>query len=280
MHPKDFLDSHPAGTLLHAVIMRYFDGASLVKSLAGSFLAMGGGVTAQVTTGAAQGAGVVAAVGGLLGMVLPLYFADRRHQREVAAKTNEVIAALQRTVQEQANQIAEHAKQTPQVDANTRGLQDVRARQDRLFELLKNKQWLGEIEPELPAVPVRVLIVEDDLTTARTLVRLLGNEGFEVDYAAGVAKALDMLGGPTPYDWLILDLKIDGGEGEQVLEHVRSRKLSTRVAVTTGNKDGSRLEALSLYAPEKIFLKPVRWHELIDTLRSDADDPPGKAPHA
>ncbi|QDV35498.1 response regulator [Tautonia plasticadhaerens] len=105
----------------------------------------------------------------------------------------------------------------------------------------------------------RLLIVEDDFTLSEVWRTVFSARGWEVSVASSVAEGLARLD-PAP-DYLILDLQLPDGAGEAVLRRVRDSGLKTRVAVTTGSDDASRLAALE---PEALFRKPV---DVVDVWR-------------
>jgi response regulator of citrate/malate metabolism len=68
---------------------------------------------------------------------------------------------------------------------------------------------------------------------------------------------------------LILDLMLPDGDGIQVLQHIRNRRLPTQVIVTTGASDAARLERVNSLSPMCILTKPIdldRLQECLDSL--------------
>src|SRR4051812_25539330 len=106
----------------------------------------------------------------------------------------------------------------------------------------------------------RVLIVEDDAMSLRAWETVFGRRGWEVQLAGSVVEALEMLQ-PAP-DFLILDLRLPDGSGEEVLRRVREDGLKTRVAVTTGSDDSQELRLVHELRPEAVIEKPVNVAEL------------------
>lgn len=105
----------------------------------------------------------------------------------------------------------------------------------------------------------RLLIVEDDPTLSEVWRTVFSARGWVVSVASSVAEGLAGLD-PVP-DYLILDLQLPDGAGEAILRRVRDAGLKTRVAVTTGSDDVSRLAELE---PEALFRKPV---DVVDVWR-------------
>jgi DNA-binding NarL/FixJ family response regulator len=64
-------------------------------------------------------------------------------------------------------------------------------------------------------------------------------------------------------DWLILDLMLPDGDGERVLQTLRSSGSPTRVIVTTGVFDAQRLQEVSRLLPEAVLRKPIDVRQLL-----------------
>jgi len=64
-------------------------------------------------------------------------------------------------------------------------------------------------------------------------------------------------------DWLILDLMLPDGDGEKVLQALRSSGSPTRVIVTTGVYDAQRLQAVARLAPDALLHKPIDVRQLL-----------------
>lgn len=112
----------------------------------------------------------------------------------------------------------------------------------------------------------RVLIVEDDLATLFVMRRLFAQRGWNVSQSKSVADSLGLL--DPPPSWIVLDLGLADGDGEDVLRHVRGAGLPTRVAVVSGNLDPHRIQGLQALKPDLLFEKPIKFDELIDACGS------------
>ncbi len=66
-----------------------------------------------------------------------------------------------------------------------------------------------------------VLVVDDELGMRETLVDLLGDAGYEVEWAANGDAALDRLRA-MPYDVVVMDIRMPGRDGVSVLEEIGS----------------------------------------------------------
>ena len=109
----------------------------------------------------------------------------------------------------------------------------------------------------------RVLVVEDDPSSRRALTLLLQLKGFQATVASNVAEALQQLyWNPT---CILLDLMLPDGNGAEVLEHIRTRQLPIRVAVTTGASNWKTM--LDDLRPDALFTKPLDFNRIVEWLR-------------
>jgi DNA-binding response OmpR family regulator len=77
-----------------------------------------------------------------------------------------------------------------------------------------------------------ILIVDDEQEVRNLLRILLDDEGYETATAKDGAEALRLLQ-ERPYDVLLLDIKMPGASGFDVLRFVRERHPGTRVIMLT-----------------------------------------------
>lgn len=114
-----------------------------------------------------------------------------------------------------------------------------------------------------------VLIVDDDQTFARTMARLLtenGHEAATLSTGSGLVEYLAV----NPVDLLILDLALTEPDGFEVLEQLRrdpdSSDLPILALTATGFEEAS-IRALGLGASD-VIAKPVRVRELLARIRA------------
>lgn len=112
--------------------------------------------------------------------------------------------------------------------------------------------------------PPRVLVVEDDPSTADALRRLLQLHGYDVLLAETVRDALAHLAQHPQH--ILLDLMLPDGDGARVLEAVRRSGMSSRVLVITGVGDGDHLDRVRLLKPEALLRKPVDFVQILEKL--------------
>ena len=80
---------------------------------------------------------------------------------------------------------------------------------------------------------MRVLLIEDEPTTAKSIELMLGSEGFNVYTTDLGEEGLD-LGKLYDYDIICLDLNLPDMHGYDVLKKLRTAKVSTPVLILSG----------------------------------------------
>jgi len=126
----------------------------------------------------------------------------------------------------------------------------------------------------LPIRASRLLVVEDDPTIAKFLRTGLVAEGFDVSHAAdgpsGIALATKFA-----FNLIILDLRLPGKSGFEVLKAVRTR--ATPVIVLTALDDlATRMTAFELGAVDYLG-KPFWIEELLARIRLRLQDAPDRS---
>ncbi|MHC4831842.1 MAG: sigma-54-dependent transcriptional regulator, partial [Planctomycetota bacterium] len=112
-----------------------------------------------------------------------------------------------------------------------------------------------------PAKAVRVLVVDDEPNLRRVMSKELARAGFEVATAASGEEALAQLES-QPCDVLLLDLKMPGIGGLEVLRRLRRQGLGCEVIILTGHGSiDSVVEAMKLGAYDYLT-KPCRLSEI------------------
>lgn len=114
--------------------------------------------------------------------------------------------------------------------------------------------------------PARILVVDDESAMRATLDEILSSEGFEVITAAGGEAALATLH-QEPIDLMLLDLRMTGMDGLQVIEHAQKIAPDTVVVMLTahGTLD-SAISAMRKGAFDYL-LKPCAPPEIVAAVR-------------
>lgn len=109
----------------------------------------------------------------------------------------------------------------------------------------------------------RVLVVDDEAHVRAVLSRALAMKGYEVGGAADGEEALAALA-EDHYDLVILDLKMPGMDGLEVLHRIREGFPDTIALMLTGVADNEMIEAQSMAGGAFAFLtKPCSLEEMI-----------------
>lgn len=89
----------------------------------------------------------------------------------------------------------------------------------------------------------KVLLVEDEVKTAEMLREALTEEGISVDWVTNGDDALKLIK-PGSFDLIILDLKLPGMTGDEILEHLRQVDSYVDVIVYTNYQDPPVMQKL------------------------------------
>jgi DNA-binding response OmpR family regulator len=112
----------------------------------------------------------------------------------------------------------------------------------------------------------KVLLVDDEEELVSTLVERLGYRDIDAEYALDGHSALRMMqaGG---YDVVVLDLKLPGMGGREVLRRIRDSYPRLPVLMITGHGAIAGEQEAEPEGTADYLLKPVQLQELIDRMR-------------
>ena len=111
------------------------------------------------------------------------------------------------------------------------------------YEELK-KEFARKMEQPATHTPVRreqiqepafknILVIDDEVAVNNNIRKILAKKGYHVDQAVTKNEALDKIQS-SPYKLVLLDLKIPGVRGLELLKAVRDRNSETKVIIITG----------------------------------------------
>lgn len=104
----------------------------------------------------------------------------------------------------------------------------------------------------------QILIIDDEPAIRRSLRAFLCDQGYDADGACSAEQAMALMEGRS-YDLLIVDLRLPGMSGEQLIRQVHDRAGPARFLIHTGSMDfrlSEELRRLGL-RDRHIFAKPV-----------------------
>jgi two-component system cell cycle response regulator CtrA len=114
---------------------------------------------------------------------------------------------------------------------------------------------------------MRVLLVEDDPTTSRSIELMLTHSNFNV-YCTDLGEDAIELSKLYDYDLILLDLNLPDLGGIDVLRHIRLARIDTPVLVLTGETDtDTKLRSFGVGADDYLT-KPFHREELIARIHA------------
>ena len=118
-----------------------------------------------------------------------------------------------------------------------------------------------------------LLIVDDDEPFLRRLVRAMEKRGFTVEAALSVAEGRAAASARPPA-YAVIDLRLEDGNGLDVVEALRARRPDSRIVVLTGyGAIATAVAAVKIGATDYLS-KPADANEITDALLAEAGDLP------
>jgi two-component system copper resistance phosphate regulon response regulator CusR len=124
---------------------------------------------------------------------------------------------------------------------------------------------------------VKILIVEDDKTVGEFVQRGLEEHAYHADLVADGMEGLRLISGGT-YDLVVLDLRLPGMSGVEVVRTLRDRGVTTPILVLTAQDAvDSKVQALRAGADDYVT-KPFAFEELLARVEALSRRPKQLAP--
>ncbi|HTR97821.1 MAG TPA: ATP-binding protein [Candidatus Acidoferrales bacterium] len=118
--------------------------------------------------------------------------------------------------------------------------------------------------PGVPALPPRVLVVDDDERVRRLVVAMLENAGIEVRTAGGAGEAMELARRePRALDLLLTDVRMPGIGGPAIARQLLAEGLVRRVMFMSGFGGETLREDLAGLGRVLLVGKPFRAEELV-----------------
>ena len=112
----------------------------------------------------------------------------------------------------------------------------------------------------------QIFLVEDDMTIAKNLTRLLSAEGFTVAHAPTRQQAFDMLG-KQKFDLGLVDISLPDGNGFTVCTEIKEVQDIPVIFLTASGDEASVVTGLNMGGDDYIT-KPFRPRELVARIRT------------
>jgi DNA-binding response OmpR family regulator len=126
---------------------------------------------------------------------------------------------------------------------------------------------------------MKVLVIEDDPTVGQFVKRGLEEQRWSVDLVADGEEG-EALARSQPYDIIVLDLRLPGRTGQQVLRNLRARGFEKPVLVLTAQDAvDAKVETLRAGADDYVT-KPFAFEELLARVEALAGGRARSSPRA
>jgi len=114
---------------------------------------------------------------------------------------------------------------------------------------------------------MRVLLVEDDTTTARSITLMLNSAGYVVDVTALGEDGLE-IGRLYDYDIIILDLVLPDADGFEILRRFRAARIKTPILILSGLSEmDHKIKGLG-FGADDYLTKPFDKRELLARIQA------------
>jgi DNA-binding response OmpR family regulator len=112
-------------------------------------------------------------------------------------------------------------------------------------------------------MPNRILIVDDDVDLLMLLERRLQKEGYEVETAASLPEAEEMLEQFLPH-LVLLDINVNGEDGRKLSWQLKVQSTPVKVILMSGY-DISRSRAV-LFGADDMLVKPLYFEYVLQRI--------------
>jgi CheY-like chemotaxis protein len=118
---------------------------------------------------------------------------------------------------------------------------------------------------------IKVLLVDDEVSFTTSMERVLSRRGFDVKVASDGLAALHLIAGEQ-FEVIVLDMKMPGMDGGQVLEEIKRSYPDIPVILLTGHYFSSDEESSLKKGAYAYLLKPCPVLDLINLITAAASD--------
>ncbi len=118
---------------------------------------------------------------------------------------------------------------------------------------------------------IKVLLVDDEVSFTASMEKVLSRRGFDVKIAPDGLNALHLIA-EEQFDVIVLDIKMPGMNGIQVLNEIRRSSPNMRVILLTGHYSSNEEEATLKMGAYAYILKPYPILDLVNLITAAASD--------
>src|SRR5438445_9421131 len=116
-------------------------------------------------------------------------------------------------------------------------------------------------------MPYRVLVVDDETAIREAIRMTLEYEGYRVDEARSGQEGIDKAV-KTPYDAILLDIKMPVLDGIEVLENLKEQRVAAPVVMVSGHGDISTAVECTKRGAFDFLEKPLNRDKLLLSVRN------------
>ena len=118
-----------------------------------------------------------------------------------------------------------------------------------------------------------LLLVDDDEPFLRRLERAMDKRGFEVEAASSVAAGI-AIATARPTAYAVVDLRLEDGNGLDVVETLREKRPDARIVVLTGYGAIATAVAAVKIGATDYLIKPADANDITNALLAKGDELP------
>ncbi|HET7522186.1 MAG TPA: response regulator [Bacillales bacterium] len=112
----------------------------------------------------------------------------------------------------------------------------------------------------------KILIVDDQFGIRALLREILQAEGYQTYEAANGAQALGAVQKEEP-NLVLLDIKIPGMDGLEILRRIKNEKVNTKVMIMTAYGELEMIKEAMDHGAITHFSKPFDINEMLETIK-------------
>ncbi|MDR2037405.1 MAG: response regulator transcription factor [Bacteroidales bacterium] len=108
---------------------------------------------------------------------------------------------------------------------------------------------------------MKILVIEDEKELSKNIVKFLSNDSYLCEQAYNFGTAMEKIT-LYNYDCILLDLNLPGGDGIQILEEIKARKINSGIIIISARGSlNDKIEGLKIGADDYLS-KPFSLSEL------------------